>query len=305
LGGVLGDAFGVPLEGAAQSGMAALIERRVKSRVHWGYSDDGAMLIAVAEALLSARTIDPVILFEHFVRRYEPARGFGRGMKIAISAFTSGVHWDRCAFAAWPEGSRGNGGAVRMAPIAATSWTTSEAFYRAVHIATRVTHAHADALAFARVQACAIAVVLQAPSVLNDTTAFEAALVSRLDAMPDSVAAHLETVFDLVRRGATPTEAAATLGTSTLALESVPAALWAFVSQHSTFSNAISQAALLGGDVDSICSMVGALAGALHGASAIDSAWTANLALEQPSPEALLNLADGLFALEPTSPLVG
>jgi poly(ADP-ribose) glycohydrolase ARH3 len=225
--------------------MAGLVERRSAHSVAWGYTDDGAMIIAVAQSLLSARTIEPVNLLQHFARSYEPARGFGRGMKIAISGFTSGVRWDRCAFAAWPEGSRGNGGAVRIAPVAATSWRSTEDFQHAVQLwlATRVTHAHADALAFARLQACALAIVLHTPHVLDDLAVIETALFSGMGPAPAATAARLAVVLALVRRGA--------------------------------------------------------------GASAIDPAWTANMAHEQPSPAAILDLADGLYALEPIPPVVG
>ena len=43
LGGVIGDAFGTP------SGIAPIIERRSTTQSHWGYTDDSAMLLAVAK----------------------------------------------------------------------------------------------------------------------------------------------------------------------------------------------------------------------------------------------------------------
>lgn len=92
------------------------------------------------------------------------------------------------------------------------------------------------------------------------------------------------------------------LGTSTMAVESVSAALWSFASTHETFEAAVRSAALLGGDVDSICSLVGALAGALHGATGIDAQWVANLARERPSPAEILALADAVHALVARAP---
>jgi poly(ADP-ribose) glycohydrolase ARH3 len=260
------------------------------------------MVLACASALVSTETIDPDTLLREIAARYEPARGFGRGMKLAISAFESGTPWDRCAFSAWPEGSRGNGGAVRIAPIAVARWPDAAAFDRAVHLATRITHAHHEALEFARLQAVAIVVVLESPDVVASPAAFRAAIVERLESASPLVADRIELCFDLVAGGASTQEASRLLGTSTMAVESVCAALWSFASSHGTFEQAVRAAALLGGDVDSICCLVGALAGALHGAAAIDSQWVANLARERPSPTEILALADALHALVARAP---
>jgi poly(ADP-ribose) glycohydrolase ARH3 len=302
LGSVIGDAFGTPLEGASQAAMAPLVDRRSKNRGAWGYSDDGAMVLACAEALASVGTIEPTALLRAFVRHYEPARGFGRGMKLAITAFDGGVPWDRCAFAAWPEGSRGNGGAVRIPPVAVARWPTSDAFDLAVRLATRVTHAHDDALAFARLHAVTIAVVLDDPAAAEAPAALRSAILDRLAPVPAIVTEKLEIIFELIAADVSHGEAARRLGTSTLASESVPAALWSFAAHHRSFSEAVASAALLGGDVDSICCLVGALAGTLHGAEGIDRQWIDNLSREQPSPPVILALADALHDLVPTAP---
>jgi poly(ADP-ribose) glycohydrolase ARH3 len=305
LGGVVGDAFGAPLEGSSASGMATLVERRSTRRTSWGYTDDSAMLLACCDALTSVGTIEARSVLQALASRYEPARGFGRGMKIALAAFASGAPWEACAFAAWPEGSRGNGGAVRIPPVAVARWGDAQSFDVAVRIATRVTHAHEQAIDFARLHATAIAVVLDEPGVLEIPNAFHDAILARLAPKPTTLLAKkLDEIFELVGGEAiTPERAARVLGTSTLAVESVPAALWSFVSRHASFSEAVSSAALLGGDVDSICCLVGALAGALHGADAIDRLWISNLSHERPSPDDILALADALCDLVATPPV--
>lgn len=302
LGSVVGDAFGAPLEGATQSGVAPIIEGRSSTRSHWGYTDDSAMLLACCEALTEAGTVEPRTLLRAFADRYEPARGFGRGMKIALAAFTSGTPWEHCAFVAWPEGSRGNGGAVRIPPIAVARWADVQSLDTAVRLATRTTHAHEDAVAFSRLHAIAIALVLNEPSLLETPSEFHKVILERLAPAPPLVTRTLGVVFELLKQEATPAQATQALGTSTLAAESVPAALWSFLSQHETFTEAVCAAALLGGDVDSICCLVGALAGALHGASGIQDLWIHNLAHEKPSPTEILAMADGVHDLVPSSP---
>jgi poly(ADP-ribose) glycohydrolase ARH3 len=262
------------------------------------------MLLACCESLASVGTIEPTSLLQALANRYEPARGFGHGMKIALAAFSSGTSWETCAFAAWPEGSRGNGGAVRIPPIAVARWGDAQSFDAAVRIATRVTHAHEEAIDFARLHAAAIAVVLDEPETIATASAFRAAILARLAPHATSLLARkIDEIFGRAGGKATTAEQAArVLGTSTLAVESVPAALWSFVSWHATFAEAVSSAALLGGDVDSICCLVGALAGALHGADAIDRLWISNLSHERPSPDDIVALADSLCDLVPMAP---
>lgn len=303
IGAIIGDAFGAPLEGALQTAVAPLIARRAATPTPWRYTDDGAMVIATAQALASTSTIEPNTLLRSIDSHYEPARGFGRGMKIALAAFRTGTPWDRCAFAAWPEGSRGNGGAVRIPAVAVARWESADVFDRAVQLTTRITHAHPEALAFCQLQAIAVATILENPDVVEQPAAFHRLLLDRLGPRRTIVREKLDAVFALIANGAGPETAARTIGASTIAAESGPAALWSFVAQHSSFSNAIASAALLGGDVDSICSLVGALAGALHGLTGIDSAWVANLSGERPSLDAVVATADAIFALRPTAPV--
>ena len=200
LGGVIGDAFGAPLEGSSPSELAPLVARRSTRSMPWGYTDDSAMLLACCDALASVGTIEPTSLLQALANRYEPARGFGHGTKIALAAFSSGTPWEACAFAAWPEGSRGNGGAVRIPPVAVVRWGDAQSFDAAVHIATRVTHAHEQAIDFARLHAAAIAVVLDEPETIETHSAFRAAILARLATPSTSLLAKkIDAIFECAR----------------------------------------------------------------------------------------------------------
>src|SRR5262245_7451351 len=96
---------------------ARLARVRAESRLTWRYTDDGAMTLAVAESLVARSMMDGHDLLRCLSARYDPARGFGKGTKIALRAFSEGRPWNECAFVAWREGSRGNGAAIRVSPV--------------------------------------------------------------------------------------------------------------------------------------------------------------------------------------------
>jgi poly(ADP-ribose) glycohydrolase ARH3 len=256
------------------------------------------MVIAVAESLVQRSTVDPAHLLGRFEARYEPARGFGRGMKLALDAFRRGLPWQECAFVAWPEGSRGNGGAVRVVAIAVASWADGDARRRAAEVATRTTHAHGDAIAMAILQTAALALVADEPHLVTEPASFLARLLGATGGA-GAAATVLDRVADLLAARAPAAEVARALGTSTLATDSVPAALWAFLAHLGSYEDAVTGAAVLGGDVDSICCMAGALAGAYHGEAGIPARWLENLQGDDPGPAEILDLADRVAALAP------
>ncbi len=298
VGTVVGDAFGNPLEGAPASTLENQLRRRAQQPAPWRYTDDGAMTIALAESLRDARTIDPQALLRRFRAHYEPARGFGRGMKLAFAALDRGEHWADVARVAWPEGSRGNGGAVRVGAVALRPWVDFPSLRSAARLATRITHAHDEAMGAALVQMAVVDLILRAPDLHGSPLDLLQRAASLLDDSPSAVAL-IENIKSVVAQRPSATGIAHAFGTSTLAGESVPAALSSFLLHHSTYEDAVLHAAALGGDVDSICALVGALAGALHGFSAIPRLWLDALATEKPSVSALCALADDLGSLAP------
>ena len=99
----------------------------------------------------------------------------------------------------------------------------------------------------------------------------------------------------LLNEDASPARAVFALGNGVLAAQAVPAALWAFVRGARSFERSILTAASLGGDVDTICAMTGALAGALCGHTGLPRHWLANLAHEQPGVDDILVIGRALL----------
>jgi poly(ADP-ribose) glycohydrolase ARH3 len=293
---LVGDAFGAPLEGIGLADAAHGATRRASNPALWSYTDDSVMMIAVAESLVAQGNVDPADVLARIDAAYEPARGFGRGLKQAVLAHRRGVPWEECAFAAWREGSRGNGGAVRIAPVACLVGNDIGRLVDSVTAACRPTHAHPQAIAGALLQAVAIVLLLDLEvGVLGSRVVDD--LPQVLGGRDPWIDEKLTAIARLLSDEATTDEAAAVLGTSTLAAESVPAALWAFLRAPSSFEATIFSAAELGGDVDSICALAGALAGALHGLTALPPAWVDSLAHERPGVARVEELAKQIAVL--------
>ena len=107
LGCLLGDAFGSVLEGISpnDSRLEKLLTHRRAARQPWRYTDDSEMALGLARSLVACGGLNGAHLMETWSEDYEPARGYGKGMKRAIQAWRSGanpaesawrVRWDRC-----------------------------------------------------------------------------------------------------------------------------------------------------------------------------------------------------------------
>jgi ADP-ribosylglycohydrolase len=141
----------------------------------------------------------------------------------------------------------------------------------AAHRSATPTHAHMEAIDGAAVIAAATWFALREREP-------GAVMANVNEHAPESLRELVSLALELRTHG--PDAAIRRLGHGVWAIESVPAALWAYA-HTSTFSEAVVAAVALGGDTDSIGAMTGAIAGATYGASAIPDAWLD--ALEQDS----------------------
>jgi poly(ADP-ribose) glycohydrolase ARH3 len=157
---MVGDALGRPFEGTPMGDLSRLreaIDRRV-SRAHaWGHTDDTEMTISVAESLLAAGGVDERHLLETLCSNHDPARGYGKGTRASFRVWRETGSWESASRALRDEGSRGNGAAVRVAPVAL--YFRDEPM-QAIQIAARrsavPTHAHMEAIEGAVVIALAV-----------------------------------------------------------------------------------------------------------------------------------------------------
>jgi poly(ADP-ribose) glycohydrolase ARH3 len=263
LGTFVGDALGMPFEGAP-SGSAPVPLDLLPARLGRGtYTDDTEMAIGVCEALLEAGECEEKALAGRFLAGHDPRRGYGSGTLAVFELWRSGVPVSVAAGTVFAGGSYGNGAAMRIAPVGAHFAGDEERLRLEAARCARVTHAHPLGIAGAVVQAAAVAAGVCG----------EDPLAAALRAAPDTAFADaLERAAAAVLAHASPEEVAETLGCDATALGSVPAALCAAQSAAS-FEEACTFAVRIGGDADTIAAMAGAVAGARFGASAIPARW--------------------------------
>jgi len=290
LGLAVGDALGAPFEGRTRVDPPAF-DRWADAPQPLRWTDDTAMSVGVAQSLVECRGFDGAHMAETLAGVYEaePWRGYGSGPPEVFAALRRGAAWTEAAAGLFGgDGSFGNGGAMRAAPVGLVAADRAEAV-RLAHDQAAITHAHALGRQGAAVQAVAVAWAAQAPGdadprgVLGEVRS--AATAPPLVAALDRLAA--------LGPDASPTSVAAALGNGVAAVEAVPAALAAFLRHPRSLPEVVRTAVLIGGDTDTVAAMAGAVAGALLGEHAVPDRWRTRL----EGADHLVALADRLLDL--------
>jgi poly(ADP-ribose) glycohydrolase ARH3 len=276
LGTAVGDALGAPFEGYPEVTKEE-IEAAADGREVLTYTDDTHMMIGVAESLIRNRGFDGQDMAETFVRHYdlEPWRGYGPGPPRIFRMIRSGIAWDKAALKLYQGGSFGNGAAMRVAPIGALYHHDPEGLRQVACGSSQITHAHRLGKEGAALQACAVALATGLePSHPLDRDDFLARLIGVVQA--GIYQEKLDKVKTLLPQS-DKDRVVRELGHGIEAFNSVPTAIYAFLSQHGFFVPAVLGAVSLGGDADTIGAMTGAISGAYLGAGAIPARWRAKL----------------------------
>jgi poly(ADP-ribose) glycohydrolase ARH3 len=255
LGTFVGDALGMPYEGADPRSIPAALEM-VDARLGRGtYTDDTQMMIALAESLLRCDVVEPEDVARAFRSHYQPARGYGAGTRRVFELWEQGDSVEEAARSVFGgQGSLGNGAAMRVAPVAVRFADDEVLLVTQASRSARVTHAHPVGIDGAVVQAAAVAAALD-----DDHPLAAAIAAARTRELRDP----LLDLRDATAIGGPATSAAA---------GSVPLAVSA-AALATTFEDALTRAIRAGGDTDTAGAMAGAIAGARFGASAIPARW--------------------------------
>jgi poly(ADP-ribose) glycohydrolase ARH3 len=277
LGVALGDAIGASREGhrmAAQheTGLVDLTSGSLR------YTDDTHMTIGIAESLVECRGFDGAHMAGRFVDNYvkEPWRGYGPGPPRVFRLIAGGQAWDKAAEHIYAGGSFGNGAAMRVAPVGLFCWNNHALLRDGARMSSIITHSHPLGIAGATLQAMAVALaVAQDPSEPLDTSSF----ISRLMdvATEDVYRSKISNFPSLLECPDDRQDVVDQLGHGIEAFNSVPTAIFCFLSHPRDFASTVTYAISLGGDTDTIASMAGAICGACLGVSAIPHNWQERL----------------------------
>lgn len=284
----LGDAFGERFFLPPGEAIARIVARRVPPPT-WPYTDDTAMALAIAEVLDRCAEIDRDALARAFADRFvaEPDRGYGRGARSLLQAIARGVPWSLASPALFSgQGSKGNGGGMRAAPVGAYFADDPAAIVAQARASAEVTHAHAEGVA----GAIAVALAAGWAAAHSGSRDGDALLEHVLRYTPRSRTREGIEAGAALDPALHPATAAERLGSGqqVLAEDTVPFAIWSAARHLGDLCEALWATVAGLGDRDTTCAMVGGVVALAVGRAGIPSAW---LAAREPLP--VLRLADG------------
>ncbi|MBI5533267.1 MAG: ADP-ribosylglycohydrolase family protein [Deltaproteobacteria bacterium] len=238
---------------------------RTLPRPPWRFTDDTEMAIAITEVLAESGHVSPVALGRAFVRRYmvDPDRGYGPGAHRVLQMLRRGIPWTEASSSLFGgQGSMGNGGAMRVAPLGAYFADDLLAVIREARTSARVTHCHLEGQAGAVAAAVGAAYACRkryCPSSVAWMTLLD---LAEMLCPPGATRAGLGKARQL-DASTSPRDAARVLGNGSglLASDTVPFALWCAQRHLDDYSHAIWSTIEGLGDIDTNCAIAGGVVG--------------------------------------------
>ncbi|XP_030841602.1 ADP-ribose glycohydrolase ARH3 [Strongylocentrotus purpuratus] len=319
VGAVSGDCLGAPYEICGVppkdtfGSLTTFFEQigtEIKEKDYFRYTDDTAMCRCIAESLIENKgNLNSEDLAKKFGIEYThaPNRGYGANVISVLKAFNKDLDdvFEPARMQFKGSGSYGNGGAMRVAPVALCPEADFDKMIEAARQSALLTHSNFNGYCGTILQCCAVHLALHSDPATFDTDAFIDRLleVMEKEEAPGSPAAkvsrpnndstaggtqsgeycrRLRLFKPLLEEDADIKKVAAELGNEISAHKSVPAAIYSFlrcrtpvegISSSNALERTILYAISLDGDTDTIASMAGAIAGAFYGVEPISADW--------------------------------
>jgi len=301
LGTAFGDMLGAPVEGWSAPDVRSVYGEPPAADLLLAasagrYTDDTQMTLATLRSLIRCGKVDAADCARACAAAFDPARRYGRSATAVLMAIRQGVDPRQTARMLFPQGSWGNGAAMRSAPIGLYGGHLPVDDLRAlVADAVCCTHQHTEALDAALAQARIIGRFsrLAAGQAVDGASV----LVELSNSCIDSrMTAALLEASRLLHAAAPVHAASEVLGCGVRSAESVPLALYAALRHLDAPSFAVLSTIACGNDTDTLAAMTGAVVGARYGAGCFPAEW--HLALERgvDGYDALTSGADELAA---------
>jgi ADP-ribosyl-[dinitrogen reductase] hydrolase len=282
VGCAVGDALGAPFEGYWEHqlpGRKALLRgfAEVEGYPRGQYTDDTQLTLATVESIVRQRDLSPADIARSIAALWKnhSVVGPGGSCTFAANAFLKTRDWTTCGA---PVGQAGNGTAMRTAVLGLYFLSDAERLPAAVADVSRITHQDPRSVAggVAIAKAAQLLATLDTVdevsfcgSIADAIRPYEATFAGLIEGLPSRLSEDRETALHAIAwAGSLKPEFSRPIITP-FVIPTVLAALWAVLQHRSSWPDAVSEAIHLGGDVDTLGAIVGALAGVRFGASAI------------------------------------
>jgi ADP-ribosylglycohydrolase len=279
----VGDGLGGFFEFSNPRGLSHFVKTRKPPVGQWHFTDDTNMALSIYEILRLHSEIEQDALALSFAQHYDRLRGYGRSIHGWVPRVLSGQHWrEAAALAFGGQGSFGNGGAMRVAPVGAYFADDLNAVVEEARRTSEITHSHPEGVAGAIAVAMGAALACRFQRERQRPTRAEF-IEQVLPYVPESeVSQHIRQAIKLPA-GTTVQKAVEALGNGSrvTAQDTVPLVLWAAGEFLDDYPEAIWQTASGGGDVDTTCAMVGGIVASYVGLDGIPTEW---IAAREPLP---------------------
>ena len=243
----------------------------------WFHTDDTEMAISIAGVLKSHGYVHQDALSKRFARRFErdPERGYGKMTRVQLRENLAGQPWQVTSPRAFGgQGSMGNGGAMRVAPLGAYFAEDLERVAKEAQASSVVTHVHPEGVAGTVATAVAAAMAWQLRSAAPTERArklFEAVLhLTRESAVRRRILLASQVPADME-----PEPVAKSLGRGDLvtAPDTVPFCLWVAAHHLDNYPEALAETISVGGDCDTNAAIVGGIIASAVGREGIPAEW--------------------------------
>jgi len=298
LGTAVGDILGAGIEGLSRK----TIQQRygeVRDFLDTGrgfgcYTDDTEMTLALTHSIIQNNGVDAEHCAGSYARFYNPWRGYGAGAHAVMNALRQGADYRKTGYMVFKDGSFGNGGAMRIAPVGLVYHNKNdEPLKKAVFDAVQCTHTHPEGVDGALVQAKAVAILTN----IDNTADFDPmSFLEKLCQIAEVEIIKKKILYlkEVLKKDIDDETAIGFLGNGIRASEAVSCALLATVKYHSTPEATVIKSVNFGGDTDTIGAMTGAQMGALHGTDWIPSRWVDNMENREFGRDYIVKLAADL-----------
>jgi poly(ADP-ribose) glycohydrolase ARH3 len=281
LGTAVGDILGASVEGMSRGEIlreyGEVRDFLPTPRGFGCYTDDSQMTIALAVSIIKNKGLDPQDCARTYAQFWESGRGYGWAAALALEAIRKGVDYRKTGTLLFKDGSYGNGGAMRIAPVGLVYHSLNNSdLEKKVYDAIVCTHVHPEGVDGAVVQAKAIAILV---NTIDCATFNPFIFLNQLAGISktNTIKEKLHFIIEVLKRDRSDKEAVAVLGNGIRASEAVSSAILATVKYYKNPEEAVVKSVNFGGDTDTIGAMTGAQMGALHGTGWIPDRWFNNM----------------------------